>query len=197
MATNYDSVEPTGAVSRWSPSKKEKVKVAQPSVFGTCNNGMGGVDLLDQTANNYRIGIRSKKWRWVLFIQMLNISVVNAWKIHQMSSENRLDLLTVTRLLTRHLLRLGVQNRNQRRTPASVPTDSIFDPEGTAPGIWESSSDAKFVMCEPCGNAKSANALCAWSEDASKYFMKASRDRRSNGGRNDSATAHCTRSSTA
>ncbi|KAH9375546.1 hypothetical protein HPB48_015040 [Haemaphysalis longicornis] len=91
---------------------------------------MGGVDLLDQTTNNYRIGIRSKKWWWVLFTQMLNISVVNAWRIHQMSSENRLDLLTFTTLRTRHLLRLGVQNRNQRRTPASVPTDIIFDPRG-------------------------------------------------------------------
>ncbi|KAH9382538.1 hypothetical protein HPB48_021252 [Haemaphysalis longicornis] len=45
MATNYDSVDPIGAVSRWSSSKKEKVKVAQPSVFGTYNNGMGGMDL--------------------------------------------------------------------------------------------------------------------------------------------------------
>ncbi|KAH9363196.1 hypothetical protein HPB48_017557 [Haemaphysalis longicornis] len=145
MATNYDSVEPIGAVSRWSSSKKEKVKVAQPSVFGTYNNGMGGVDLLDQTANNYSIGIRSKKWWWVLFTQMLNISMVNAWRIHQMSSENRLDLLTFTRLLTRHLLRLGVQNRNQRRTPASVPTDIIFDPRGHYP-----SNLGKQLRCKVC-----------------------------------------------
>lgn len=145
MATNYDSVQPIGAVSRWSSSKKEKVKVAQPSVFGTYNNGMGGVDLLDQTANNYRIGIRSKKWWWVLFTQMLNISVVNAWRIHQMSSENRLDLLAFTRLLTRHLLRLGVQNRNQRRTPASVPTDIIFDPRGHYPRNL-----GKQLRCKVC-----------------------------------------------
>lgn len=60
-ATNYDLAEPIGAVSRWPSSKKKKVKAAQPSISGTYNNGMGGMDLLDQTASNYRIGIHLKK----------------------------------------------------------------------------------------------------------------------------------------
>ncbi|KAH9378170.1 hypothetical protein HPB48_013284 [Haemaphysalis longicornis] len=107
---------------------------------------MGGVDLLDETANNYRIGIRSKKWWWVLFTQMLNISVVNAWRIHQMSSENRLDLLTFTTLLTRHVLRLGVQNLNQRRTPASVPTDIILTPDA----LPQRSGKAAQMQSLPC-----------------------------------------------
>ncbi|KAH9374958.1 hypothetical protein HPB48_022494 [Haemaphysalis longicornis] len=132
MATNYDSVEPIGPVSRWSSSKKEKVKVAQPSVFGTYNNGMGVVDLLDQTSQQTGSAFALRSGGG-LFSPMLNISVVNGVEDHQMSSENRLDLLTFTRLLTRHLLRLGVQNRNQRRTRASVPTDIIFDPRGHYP----------------------------------------------------------------
>ncbi|KAH9359587.1 hypothetical protein HPB48_021644 [Haemaphysalis longicornis] len=158
---------------------------------------MGGVDLLDQTANNYRIGIRSKKWWWVLFTQMLNISVVNAWRIDQMSSENRLDLLTFTTLLTRHLQRLGVQNRNQRRTPASVPTDIIFDPRGHYPRNLEKQVRCKVCHMRAIWECGTCQCTLCLERNASKNFMKARRDRRTNGGGNDSATGHCTRSSTA
>lgn len=38
------------------------------------NKGMGGVDLSDQSVNNYRIAIRDKKWYWPLITSALNIS---------------------------------------------------------------------------------------------------------------------------
>src|SRR5690606_24708367 len=55
------------------------------------NAGMGGVDLFHQSINAYRIGIKSKKWYFVLFTAMVNMSIVNSWHLHQLLwAKNRL-----------------------------------------------------------------------------------------------------------
>ena len=78
IGTNYDVIDPLDSVKRQSASEKKKVSVSRPRVYSSYNSGMGGVDLLDQATNNYRITIRGKKWWWVLFIHMLNVTMVNA-----------------------------------------------------------------------------------------------------------------------
>ncbi|KAJ8928709.1 hypothetical protein NQ314_018719 [Rhamnusium bicolor] len=105
MATNYDTIEPLSKVKRWSSAKKEKIDVPQPQLFSKYNASMGGVDLLDQAVNNYRINIQGKKWWWPLFTHMLNVSVVNAWRIQNLSCEKNTDLLTFVRSIARHYLR--------------------------------------------------------------------------------------------
>lgn len=62
MATNFYSVEPKGAVKRWDRKVLAKVSVPQPRLFKTYNSHMGGVDLVDQGVNAYRVGLRSKRW---------------------------------------------------------------------------------------------------------------------------------------
>ena len=75
IGTNYDAVTPEGSIKRWSFSEKSKISVPRPHVYSSYNAGMGGVDLLDQATNNcYRISNRGKKWWWMLFIHMLNIT---------------------------------------------------------------------------------------------------------------------------
>ena len=78
IGTNYDVVEPLDSVRRWSASEEKKVSVSRPCVYSSYNSGMGGVDLMYQATNNYRISIHGKKWWWVLFIHMLNVTMVNA-----------------------------------------------------------------------------------------------------------------------
>jgi hypothetical protein len=38
-----------------------RLEVPQPRVFSNYNSYMGGMDLLDQATNNYRISIKGKK----------------------------------------------------------------------------------------------------------------------------------------
>ncbi|KAH8040456.1 hypothetical protein HPB51_010422 [Rhipicephalus microplus] len=45
------------------------VCLPQPHLFNSYNSGMGGVDLHDQTVNNFRICIHGRKWWWPLFTQ--------------------------------------------------------------------------------------------------------------------------------
>ena len=63
IATNYDTVEPTVSVQRYSRDQKKKSGVLQSHAFNTYYRCMGGGDLHDNGVANDRIGIRSKK-RW-------------------------------------------------------------------------------------------------------------------------------------
>lgn len=125
MATNYDSVEPLIPVKRWDSSEKAKVDVPQPFVFSNYNKSMGGVDLLDQAVNNYRISIQGKKWWWPLFTHMINLAIVNAWRISLISNNSKMDLLSFHRSITRHHLMnftksVYTRNRPQGSVPLSI-----------------------------------------------------------------------------
>lgn len=59
---------------------------------------MGGVDMLDKQISLYRTRIRSKKWWWLLFTQILDITVVNTWRLHQIASpDEKASLLDIRR----------------------------------------------------------------------------------------------------
>jgi hypothetical protein len=122
MATNHDFIEPFNNVKRWSRAKKESIAVKQPLVFQHYNAGMGGVDLNDQSTNNYRISIRGKKWWWCLFTHMINVTMTNAWKLHQLCApaSEKTHLLDFTRYVTRYYLRLNKKTR-KTNVPSQVP----------------------------------------------------------------------------
>lgn len=117
----------------------------QPKLFHSYNCSMGGVDLLDQAANNYRVRIRGKKWWWPLFTQMLNVAMVNSWKIHQLTADEPVDLLAFLRNVTRYYLRLGTKDHTIRRRPASIVSDIVFDKGGHFPNKLE-----KQLRCRCC-----------------------------------------------
>ena len=75
LGTNHVTVDPLDRVKRWSKDMKKNVDTQRPHLCAVYVQGMGGVDSLDQAINAYRIGIRSKKWWWVLFTHMLNTCV--------------------------------------------------------------------------------------------------------------------------
>ena len=91
-----------GKVKRWS-AEKEKIDVQQPHVFKSYNGGMGGVNLHDQAVNNYMISIRGKWWG-VLFIHMLKVTKVHAWKLHVLAIPTKMDRLTFTRNIVQHYI---------------------------------------------------------------------------------------------
>nr|XP_023013431.1 piggyBac transposable element-derived protein 2-like [Leptinotarsa decemlineata] len=146
MATNHDSVEPLGQVRRWSTAAKSKVQVPQPKVFQNYNHGMGGVDLQDQAVNNYRINIRGKKWWWVLFTHMINVSVVNAWRLHQLASQEKMDLLAFQRDIARHYLVMFLKGEFSRTRPSVSLPDGIRLQEG---GHFPNKLD-KQLRCKQC-----------------------------------------------
>ncbi|KAL0811685.1 hypothetical protein ABMA28_009132 [Loxostege sticticalis] len=102
MGSNYDNVLPLGKVKRWSDVEKKKVDVGIPHLFQNYNNGMGGVDQADQSISLYRTAIRGKKWWWMLFTYMLDLAVANAWRLHNLTNDTKLDQLQFRRYIARH-----------------------------------------------------------------------------------------------
>ena len=46
------------------------------------------VDRMDQNIDNYRMGVRSKKWWWPVFAFTVDASLHNAWQLYRKSDNN-------------------------------------------------------------------------------------------------------------
>ena len=63
--------------------KGGKVDIEQPKNMYQYNQGMRGVDCLDQNINAYMVVHRSKKWWWPIFRFCLDLSVNNTNQIYR------------------------------------------------------------------------------------------------------------------
>ena len=79
VASNFQTHLPVDAARRRIGKNVEQVP--QPMLISAYNTGMGGVDLFDKLLGSYRPIIRGKKWWWPFFTNVVNISVVAAWRL--------------------------------------------------------------------------------------------------------------------
>lgn len=104
LVSNKVGVHPIQTARRWSRAEKKKVDVPQPFLIRHYNRTMGGVDRMDQNIEKYRVGIRSKKWWWSIFIYCIDLSVQQAWHLYRQtetSAEKSLDLLAFRRAVAK------------------------------------------------------------------------------------------------
>ena len=81
MGSNQWSEIDGGPSMRWSRDLKKKVGIPTPQCIKKYNTFMGGVDLLDNMVNCYRVKYRSKKWWWAFYSWSLNVQAVQAWRL--------------------------------------------------------------------------------------------------------------------
>ena len=62
-------------IKRWDKTIIKYVLIQQPEIIDKYNNGMGGVDLLDQLLSYYRIFIKSKKWTLRFIFHFIDLAV--------------------------------------------------------------------------------------------------------------------------
>ena len=87
---------------------------------------MGGVDQMDKNIGGYRVGIRSKKWYWPLFVFCLMASLHNSWQLYRRRYPNKLDFLAFLKeigetYMTRGAIppaRSAAAGRSKNRAPA-------------------------------------------------------------------------------
>ena len=103
-ASNTFMHEPMHEVKRWKKNAGQ-VNVKQPDIVYQYNKSMGGVDLFDRLVSSYRPVLRSQKWWWPLFSQVLNTSIVAAWKVHCALSEKAMSHLEFWRSIVLCLLK--------------------------------------------------------------------------------------------
>jgi DNA excision repair protein ERCC-6 len=65
---------------------------------------MGGVDSLDNFVSAYRISVKAKKWWWPYFVNYIDISLTNAWRIHRLIHGNKVSQLDFRRRVALALL---------------------------------------------------------------------------------------------
>lgn len=115
IGTNFDTLEPMGKVKRWCSMKKQKVDVPVPHVFQSYNKGMGGVDQMDQSIGMYRIAVKGKKWWWVLFTYVVDMTISNSWRLYCITNpEDRVDQLWFRRHIARTYLSDKKENRSRQ-----------------------------------------------------------------------------------
>ena len=118
IATNYSSVYPVGNTTRHSHKLKKKIAIKISKVVSKYNKSMGGVDLLDKQVSLYRTRIRGKKWWFPIFTQMLEVAVVNCWRIHNIvNKDENLTLLETRRRLNLALLSKTSSSNGHRPEP--------------------------------------------------------------------------------
>ena len=69
------------------------IKVDRPNAILKYNEKMGGVDLMDNHVNAYRIAMRGKKWWHPIFTWLCDVGMSNAWLIyrHRQPTKPQLD----------------------------------------------------------------------------------------------------------
>ncbi|XP_047103911.1 piggyBac transposable element-derived protein 3-like [Schistocerca piceifrons] len=114
------------STKRYSRAKKKEISVTLPHIIEEYNAHMGGIYLLDKQISLYRTRIRSKKWWWPLFTQMIYICVVNTWRAYQIANSNeKLLLLDVRqRIVMFFLSKKKGSVPKQRRPQGTTRADS-------------------------------------------------------------------------
>ena len=79
-------------LKRYSSQARSKVEIPFPKAFHLYNKFMGGVDLHDGHCINVLPSIRSKKWTWVVFMRLIQASIVNTLVIYNASEMARIKL---------------------------------------------------------------------------------------------------------
>ena len=97
VASNFEEIDPQQEVKRYSRAEKKSVRVQQPLLINSYNKRMGGVDLHDSFVAKYRIRVKGKKWWWPLFLNAIDATLVNAWRLYRMARGGRMDLLQFRR----------------------------------------------------------------------------------------------------
>jgi len=156
VITNTCTVLPIVSAKRYNRKEHKEVMIPQPNLVAEYNKFMGGVDLHDNGIANYRIKIRGKKWWWPLFINMIDSTVVNSWKIYNIANETKISQIEFRSMLATSLMKYeAAQPSNKepifvnhgRLSRISLPIDVRFDNIGHFINKHETSARKKCRVC--------------------------------------------------
>ena len=86
---------------------------------------MGDVDRMDQKIDNYRMGVRSKKWWWPVFAFAVDANFHNAWQLYRKGDNSSpLHYLAFTRRIVQfYLQKYGIPPAIYGRPAATKPVE--------------------------------------------------------------------------
>ena len=99
---------------------KKNIGVPRPFLIGQYNQHMGGVDLMDEAINNYRIGVRGKKWYWPIFTWLIDACLANAWHLHRKGHKDVTQLQYRREIAQAWLIKFGTAKKVGGRPATSI-----------------------------------------------------------------------------
>ena len=82
---------------------------------------------MDRLLKAYRPTIRGKKRYWPLFVNLLNTTVVAAWKIHFQIGDKNITHINFRRQVALCLLKVQQHHKIESSVAAELPLDVRFD----------------------------------------------------------------------
>ena len=106
----------------------------KPTAITYYNQHMGGVDVFDQLASSYRLLRRSKKFTKVLFADMMEIAIINSFKLFQAYRKEHPDQLPRPRTYSQYkyrenLIRALCKIQDNQHPPGYRPLQSANIPQ--------------------------------------------------------------------
>lgn len=153
VASNNFSVHPLANTKRYNRKERKDIQISQPNMIKQYNSYMGGVDLHDNAIANYRTSIRGKKWWWPLFINALDSTIANCWKLYRKVNNSNITQLDFKSYLAVRLLKSDVECEETfargRPSRDPVPNEVRLDRVGHV--IIKHSEKARR-RCKQCQN---------------------------------------------
>lgn len=116
LGSNFVGAGIADVVKRWNKKTKKYDQISRPEIVRLYNDGMGGVDSLDQFIAYYRVFIKSRKWTLRLITHFLDFALAASWVEYRRYAEKMgqpkntiLDLLHFRLQVSNALLYSGQQ----------------------------------------------------------------------------------------
>ena len=148
VVSNAIPVYPLGNCMRYSSAAKGKIQVQQPRPIRLYNKSMGGVDLIDQNINAYRVAIRGKKWYSTIVTYFIDAAINNAWLLSRYQSEKPLDLLDFRRTITINLLKTYCNPVDNRAYRLSLRANADYRYDGRNHLLVPQENRTRCALCK-------------------------------------------------
>lgn len=127
IVSSYAGKEPITICKRFSRKEKRYVQIPVPRSVAVYNKHMGGVDLMASLVARYRNDIRNNRWYMIIFYDMLNVLVCNAWILWRWEGKERLDFLQFKSSVATALIQGGAAeiSRRKRGHPSTQSPPSL------------------------------------------------------------------------
>ncbi|KAF3847290.1 hypothetical protein F7725_020318 [Dissostichus mawsoni] len=83
LVSSFAGPDPVQNIQRWDKANKTYVEIERPSIVGTYNKYMGGLDLLDSFTAKYKFPMKSRRWYVYIFWHTIILAVINAWLLYK------------------------------------------------------------------------------------------------------------------
>ena len=139
LCSTVFGTEPIKMMQRWSRIEKKEIDVDRAHIVEPYYKTMGGTGRQDKHVNNYRRGISGKKWWFLLFTWLVDVSIQNAWLLGREANCKDCDnLLTFCRsIAVFYLKHYGSEAKRQgRRNSNAAPTSCHLNVVVQSPPQW-------------------------------------------------------------